>query len=116
MSSLRIPIVLFFLAASAALAQAPSSAPSVASSPVPSATALPVPSAAPASSSAESAMGPELNYLKLPWTGPTGRGFGLGMEEGGWSGGFGSGVRVKANLLGNLIVVLREAWVMGHSA
>src|ERR1035437_2112105 len=73
---LRLTAVLPVLVTSGALAQAPAPAP--APSPV------------------ESAPLAELNYLKLPWTGPTGRGFGFGIEEGGWSGAFGSGVRAKA--------------------
>ncbi len=32
--------------------------------------------------------------LTVPWSGPTGKGVAFGLEEGGWSGAFGSGLRV----------------------
>lgn len=52
----------------------------------------------------------------LPWNGRTGHGFSFGIDEGGWSGNFLTGVRVKVPLLGDhLGLVLRPNFVSSNT-
>ena len=40
--------------------------------------------------------------LTVPWAGPTGEGVSVGLEEGGWSGVWGTGLRVNVPFISNL--------------
>jgi hypothetical protein len=53
--------------------------------------------------------------LTVPWSGPTGKGFSLGIEEGAWGGAFGTGVRGQIPLGRYFGITLRAAYVFGNA-
>jgi hypothetical protein len=98
-----LPLAWFASIARSAAAQAPPPAPVASDAPAASASA-PTPAAAPAPatvapvSPAPDLVPPNLIVpsvqLAVPWTENTGRSFSFGLEEGGWSGVWGTGLRV----------------------
>jgi hypothetical protein len=53
--------------------------------------------------------------LTVPWSGPTGKGFSLGIEEGAWGGAFGSGLRAQIPLGRYFGITLRAAYIYGNN-
>jgi hypothetical protein len=53
--------------------------------------------------------------LTVPWSGPTGEGVSFGVEEGGWTGLFGSGLRIHVPIIRYFGFTLRGAWISNGS-
>ena len=71
----------------------PVAAPPPAAPPPPAAIAVVVPEPPPPPPLPPLLITPAVQ-LSVPWSGPTGKGVSIGLEEGGWSGSFGTGLRV----------------------
>jgi hypothetical protein len=99
----KLPLSLVFVALSArpAFAQTSEAPPPTAPAPALAPAPAPAPPAAPAPPPAPALVVPAVQ-LAVPWSGPTGEGVSIGLEEGGWSGVWGSGLRVHVPFVSSI--------------